>query len=98
MYDEYYDNPLTNTNDLGSNYQSLLITDDDSPTYESIKIREKIIADNCGFKTSSMLLKKDADIIFAKINLNPVPEMHLINNIMIMNLFFMINHYNQLIQ
>ena len=73
MYDEYYVNPLTNTNDLGSNYQSLVITDDDSPTYESIKIREKIIADNCGFKTSSMLLKKDADIIFAKINLNPVP-------------------------
>ena len=78
IYDKYYINPLTNLNDLGINYQNKAISGSVNTTEEKLENdvileKEKAIYKNCGFKTSKFLLKKDANIVFAKINLNPVP-------------------------
>ena len=84
IYDEYYDDPRSNLNYLGHNYQTIpLLTPSD---IEQISVASKNIdelnkelerdidvSNNCGFKTTNQLLKKDASIIFAKINMNAVP-------------------------
>jgi hypothetical protein len=81
IYDEYYDNPLSNLNNLGSNYQKIpLLTPADiegtGEVYGELVgtlENDKNISDNCGFKTTDQLLKKNAEVLFAKINMNPVP-------------------------
>ena len=87
IYDRYYDNPLNNLNYLGQNYQTVpMLTESDiekisettgsSSQFNSLKEeleRDIDISNNCGFKTTNQLLKKDAGIIFAKINMNAVP-------------------------
>lgn len=89
IYDEYYDNPSNNLNNLGQNYQTLpLLSENDilkiiaetkgenqnqfNELRQEIK-REKRVSENCGFKTTDQLLKKETTVIFAKINMNAVP-------------------------
>jgi hypothetical protein len=82
IYEYYYDNPLTNLNDIGPSYQVnpsiyLYEVSDDKEATEVLKHdkeREDAIYTNCGLKTTNYLLKKDADVIFAKINLNSIPN------------------------
>lgn len=85
MYDDYYDDPRNNLNDLGQNYQTIpMLTNNDIENYTGSNDdhfneitneldREQNIETNCGFKTTNELLKKDSSVIFAKINMNAVP-------------------------
>jgi hypothetical protein len=81
IYDEYYDDPMSNLNNLGLNYQTKPLlrvgnfpenTDEYKDLEEELE-RELTINANCGFKTKEQLIKKDTEILFAKINMNAVP-------------------------
>ena len=82
VYNFYYNNPLTNIDDLGTSYQNnpqlypFETEGDEIGTKINNKIlsREEEIFQNCSLKTSNYLLKKNSAVIFAKINMNSIPQ------------------------
>ena len=77
VYNYYYNNPLTNLDDLGNSYQSnpqLYPFETNSRINNEILEREEEVFQNCSLKTSNYLLKKNTGVIFAKINMNSIPQ------------------------